>query len=40
LRGGVFYGVNETIPVYIPVGTKNSYMNTAGWSEFTNMVEL
>lgn len=35
-----FEGVNKDIPVYIPIGSTSAYQNAAGWSEFTNFVEV
>ena len=34
-----FYGVNHDIPVSIPCGTLNAYLNTSGWNQFTNYQE-
>ena len=35
----VFDGVNTSIPVYIPHGTRNDYLGTVGWNRFNNFVE-
>ena len=35
-----WYNVNKDIPLYVPAGTKAKYEATAGWSEFTNIVEM
>ena len=29
-----------TIPLYVPTGTKELYMSTAGWDKFTNIIEV
>ena len=36
---GSFSGVDKTIPVYIPFGSKNAYKSAAEWKEFTNFIE-
>ena len=36
----VFYNVNKTIPVYVPVGTMATYQAASGWNEFTNYQEI
>jgi hypothetical protein len=36
---GVFYGVPNTIPVYVPDGTSRYYRNTPGWDHFRNYVD-
>jgi hypothetical protein len=36
----VFNEVDKSIPVYVPVGTINDYLNAEGWSEFTNYIEI
>ena len=33
-------GVNDEIPLYVPVGTKKKYEATVGWNYFTNIVEV
>lgn len=35
-----WYGVNKDIPLYVPAGTKAKYQATAGWKEFTNIIEI
>ncbi|MBR5593668.1 MAG: leucine-rich repeat protein [Bacteroidaceae bacterium] len=36
-----FYNVNKTsCTLYVPYGAKETYAATAGWSEFTNIVEM
>ena len=35
-----FYGVNKSIPVYVPCGSMSAYQNADGWSEFTNIQEV
>lgn len=40
LGGYCWYGVNKDIPLYVPVGTKAKYQATAGWKEFTNIIEI
>ena len=40
IYGGVaFYGVNKSIPVYVPSGTVAAYQAAEGWSEFTNYID-
>lgn len=34
-----FAGVDTSIPVYIPVGTKERYLAAPGWDYFTNFIE-
>lgn len=34
-----FIGVPQDIPVYIPIGTMDSYQNAQGWKYFTNFIE-
>jgi hypothetical protein len=29
-----------TIPLYVPVGTKEKYQATEGWKMFTNIIEM
>ena len=37
----VFYDVGQTTcTLYVPYGAKETYASTAGWNEFTNIVEL
>lgn len=38
--GNVFPFSNEGLTLYVPVGTKELYQNTAGWSNFPNIVEM
>ena len=33
-------GVNKSIPLYVPVGTKEAYQSTGGWKDFTNIIEF
>jgi hypothetical protein len=40
LGSNVFYRVNKTIPLYVPYGCAQIYRNAAGWSEFTNIIEM
>ena len=35
----MFYGVNSSIPLYVPKGCVDVYRTTTGWSYFTNIVE-
>ena len=35
----VFIGVEQDTPVYIPVGTMDSYQNANGWKYFSNFIE-
>lgn len=37
--GTPFSSVDTSIPVYIPVGTKQRYMAAAGWNSMTNFIE-
>ena len=39
-NGHIFEGVNKTIPIYIPKGSKNAYQNAPAWNEFTNFQEI
>jgi hypothetical protein len=35
-----WYGVNtEKIPLYVPVGTRDLYLESRGWNEFKNIIE-
>lgn len=34
-----FSQVDKTIPLYVPVGTKNAYMTAPGWDTFQNIIE-
>ncbi len=36
----VFYGVNKSIPVYVPCGSEEAYQSAAYWNEFTNIQEI
>ena len=33
-------GVDKSIPLYVPAGTKAKYQTTEGWNEFTNIIEM
>ena len=35
-----YYWVDKTIPIYIPIGTTETYQNASGWNYFTNFIEL
>ena len=35
-----FYGVNHSVPVYVPCGSLEDYQNAGGWNEFTNCSEM
>ena len=35
-----WYGVNESIPLYVPKGSKEKYQITVGWKGFTNIIEF
>ena len=37
--GTPFASVNPSIPVYVPVGTKQQYMTSPGWDYMTNFIE-
>ena len=34
-----FSGVDKTIPVYIPFGSKSAYKSATEWEDFTNFIE-
>lgn len=34
-----FSQVDKTIPLYVPVGTKNAYQTAQGWDTFQNIIE-
>lgn len=34
-----FYGVNTSIPIHIPKGSKSIYLQEGGWSSFTNIID-
>ncbi len=38
--GNIFPFSNEDLTLYVPAGTKEVYENTAGWSNFPNIVEM
>ena len=41
ISSNVFYNVDKTtFTLYVPYGAKETYASTAGWNEFTNIVEL
>ena len=40
LGSSVFYNVDKSIPVYVPIGTISAYQAALGWSEFTNFIEM
>jgi len=33
-------GVDKSIPLYVPAGTKEKYQSTVGWKGFTNIIEM
>ena len=33
-----FYGVNKSIPVYVPAGSVDAYKAAEGWSDFSNII--
>lgn len=39
LLSGTFYGVLATATLYVPVGTRQLYLNTNGWDKFTRVRE-
>jgi len=40
INDGCWYGVNKSIPLYVPVDTKEKYQSTDGWKDFTNIIEF
>ena len=40
INEGCWYGVNKSIPLYVPVDTKEKYQSTDGWKDFTNIIEF
>ncbi len=40
LGDGVFYQVDTSIPVFVPVGTVPAYQSAFGWNEFTNYYDM
>ena len=40
INDGCWYGVNKSIPLYVPVDTKEKYQSTGGWKDFTNIIEF
>jgi hypothetical protein len=41
INRSVFWGVDkDSCTLYVPYGAKATYASTAGWNEFTNIVEL
>lgn len=41
INSSVFYGVPTASAIlYVPVGSKDAYAATNGWSEFYNIVEM
>ena len=40
INDGCWYGVNKSIPLYVPVDTKEKYQGTDGWKDFTNIIEF
>ena len=41
IRSDVFEGIDKTnCTLYIPYGAQEAYKSTAGWSDFTNIVEM
>ena len=40
IGSGAFSGISKSIPVYVPYGSVNEYVSTAGWNEFTNYKEF
>ena len=40
INDGCWYGVNKSIPLYVPVDTKEKYQSTGGWKDLTNIIEF
>ncbi len=36
----IFFGVNKSIPLYVPCGSAEAYQSAAYWNEFTNIIEM
>ena len=36
----VFSGVDKSIPLFVPAGSVETYRNTEGWNEFTNILPI
>lgn len=34
-----FYGISNSIPIYVPIGSKELYENEYGWDYFSNFIE-
>lgn len=39
IRENTFYNVNRSIPVYIPLNSKERYQQAPYWEEFFNLIE-
>ncbi len=38
-KGNIFQNVNSAIPIYIPCGTKEAYLQAQGWMDLRNYIE-
>ena len=39
INSGVFYGIPSNATLIVPKGKKSAYQSTAGWNQFSNIVE-
>ncbi len=40
LNSSVFYGVDKSIPLYVPAGSISAYQSADGWKDFTNILPI
>jgi predicted metalloenzyme YecM len=40
MDNSVFSGVDKSIPLFVPAGSVETYRNTEGWNEFTNILPI